>query len=85
MRLDPQRQTCKVCGRAEKFDFSVSDDLWRAVVPEPYVNRVVCLACFDEFAWQRQIDYAPYLRTLYFAGDRASFKFRAVSAKAVDG
>jgi hypothetical protein len=47
-------------------------------------NRVLCLACFDDFARRRQVDYASCLRTLYFAGDRAVFRFRTVSAITVN-
>ena len=74
------RQTCKVCGRPDKFDFTVPDRVWRDVVPLRFRKLVVCLFCFDGFARQRNIDYADYLRTLYFAGDKASFEFRVVKA-----
>lgn len=76
----PLRQTCKVCHRPDKFDFHVPDPIWQAVVPEPYRNRVVCLGCFDDFAAQRGVEYASHIHTLYFAGDRATFEFAAVSA-----
>ncbi len=75
------QQTCKVCGHPDKFDFHVPDDLWRKVVPSPYHNKVVCLACFDEFAFEKQIDYSGSLEVLYFAGDQAVFKFQAVVAE----
>jgi hypothetical protein len=77
------QQRCKVCGRADKFDFHVPDALWREVVPATLRNRVVCLACFDDLASERGIDYARSLRALFFAGDRASFEFRPVSAVTV--
>ena len=77
------RQRCKVCGHVDKFDFQVPDEIWAAVVPEALRDRVVCLACFDDFAQRRQVDYASCLRTLYFAGDRAAFEFRAVAAARV--
>ena len=84
VKVDPQRQTCKVCGRADKFDFSVPDDVWASVVPGEFRERVVCLACFDEFARQARVDYAPYLGSLYFAGDRAVFTFEVTSASLVE-
>jgi len=75
-------QTCKMCGWRDKWDFHVPDAVWKAVVGPDLENRVVCLACFDDLAKQRGIDYSPHLRTLYFAGDKAVFEFRAVwSAK----
>lgn len=62
------RQTCKVCGRPDKFDFGVSDDDWSQVVPLPYRHLVVCLACFDLFAMVAGHQYA--LTRLCFVGDQ---------------
>ena len=78
-----KRQTCKVCGCLDKFDFHVPDDVWEKVVPVRYQNKVVCLTCFDEFALKRQIDYSDSVDVLYFAGDRAVFKFQTVSTENV--
>ena len=72
-------QTCKACGRRDKLDFHVPDEIWNWVVLESLNNHVVCLSCFDEFANEKEIDYSPYLRVLYFVGDRAACEFRAVS------
>jgi hypothetical protein len=77
------RPRCKACGRNDKFDFNVPDDVWSEVVPGHLRNRVVCLSCFDDFASDRRIDYARSLRVLFFAGDRASFEFRPVTAVTV--
>ncbi len=77
---DDVRQTCKVCGRPDKFNFNVPDEVWAAVVPLRYQNRVVCLACFDDFARERQVDYATCLSVLWFAGDAATFEFRVKTA-----
>ncbi|MCL5265139.1 MAG: hypothetical protein M1343_08115 [Chloroflexi bacterium] len=84
MRIDPQRQTCKVCGHADKFNFHVPDHIWRAVVPYPYRQLVVCLSCFDEFARQRQVDYAPFINELLFVGDRAHFAFKPIRTLTID-
>jgi hypothetical protein len=78
-----QRQTCKVCGCVDKFDFHVPDAIWKKVVPARYQKNVVCLDCFDNFALQKQVDYSGSIDTLYFAGDRAVFTFQTVSARAV--
>jgi len=69
-------QTCKACGYQDKFGFHVSDDIWRAVVPSELWDKVVCLSCFDEMAKEKDIDYAPFLYFLFFAGSQASFDFR---------
>ncbi|HUW12755.1 MAG TPA: hypothetical protein VM537_23715 [Anaerolineae bacterium] len=82
--INAQRQRCKACGHYDKFNFDVPDSIWEATVPDHLRNHVVCLFCFDEYARQREVDYAPYLHTLYFAGDRASFRFEAVSATTVE-
>jgi hypothetical protein len=78
-----RRQKCKVCGCPDKFDFHVPDAIWEKIVPSRYLNKVVCLGCFDKFAFEKQVDYSGSLEVLYFAGDRAVFKFTAVSAEAI--
>lgn len=78
-----QRQKCKVCGCTDKFDFHILDKMWKKVVPARFRNKVVCLACFDEFAYKRGIDYSDALDALYFAGDRVVFKFEPVSADSI--
>jgi hypothetical protein len=75
------RQTCKVCGHADHFNYHVPDDVWEAVVPAQYQNRVVCLTCFDDFAATRRVDYATRLdASLWFAGNAATFEFRVSTA-----
>ena len=77
------RQTCKVCGRHDKFNFHVPDEVWKAVVPLEYQVLVVCLDCFDRFATEGRIEYAESLQLLYFAGDKAVFEFKVISATSV--
>lgn len=69
------RPICKACGRPEKFDFRVPNEIWRAVVPPPMLTRVICLHCFDDMAYRAGVDYSSSLKRLYFAGDQATFKF----------
>ena len=76
------QQTCKVCRRADCFDFNMPDWLWEKVVPERYRNTVVCLCCFDRFAAERKIDYTAYLKRLYFAGQKALLEFRVAEGTA---
>lgn len=75
------RQTCKRCGRPDKFDFHVPDPIWVAIVPPELRNRVVCLYCFDDLASEYPGPLAAHLRILYFAGDRFTLRFEAASAK----
>jgi hypothetical protein len=84
LKNNEQHQTCKVCHRRDKFNFFVPDKIWEAVVPPIYRSRVVCLACFDDFASKRNIDYAEYLEVPCFAGDRAVFEFNVKSAANVN-
>lgn len=78
-----KRQTCKVCKCPDKFDFNVPDELWKRVVPMEYQWGVVCLDCFDRFASEKEIDYSDSIEVLYFAGDKATFKFQTVLAQDV--
>lgn len=73
-----QQQTCKACGRPDKFNFNVPDSIWEAVVPEHLKDRVVCLYCFDGFAREAGVWYAASMGTLYFAGEGAVFEFRPI-------
>jgi hypothetical protein len=78
-----KRQHCSVCRCEEKFNFHVPDDTWKNVVPEEYRQRVVCLSCFDEFARRSNIDYSDAIKELYFAGDKVTVKFGAISTHTV--
>jgi hypothetical protein len=75
-----KRQQCSVCRCEEKFNFHVLDEVWKDAVPEQYQNRVVCLACFDDFARRYNVDYSDSINELYFAGDKATVKFEVASA-----
>ena len=73
---------CKACGRPDKFDFYVPDEVWRAALPPHLHNRVVCLYCFDEFACQAGVEYGPTVHALYFAGEAATLIFKTEKALA---
>lgn len=77
------RQRCRLCGRPDKFDFTLPLEIWRATVPAPFSNGVVCLFCFDGLAEMRGVDYAAHLTSLYFAGDRAAFEFKTIGAVSI--
>ena len=76
-----KRQHCHVCHCEDKFNFNVSDELWREIVPLEFQNKVVCLPCFDELAREKNKEYAHSIAVLYFAGRQASFKFQTVQAQ----
>ena len=70
------RQRCRVCGRPDKFNFHVPDDVWQRAVPKE-VDGAICLFCFDALAEARGVDYADSLAEVWFAGDKAVFEFEA--------
>ena len=72
------QQTCKVCGRPDYFDFTVPDDIWKAVVPETHWNRVVCMGCFDRLARENNVQYGGSIKAVYFAGEMASLQLRPI-------
>jgi hypothetical protein len=70
-----QQQRCKSCGRLDRFNFHLPDEVWREVVPVELQGLVVCLSCFDEFAAEKGIRYAAHLDEIYFVGKSAAFRF----------
>jgi len=70
---------CKACGLVDRFDFHVPNDIWKTVIPTPLVREVVCLNCFDRYASEMGVNYAKYIKDLYFAGDRGNFHFVPLS------
>jgi uncharacterized protein (AIM24 family) len=73
-------QSCKKCGVRDGLNFTVSDSTWKSVVPLELRKKVICLACFDILAAEREVDYHHSLSGLYFAGRRASFEFGVVAS-----
>lgn len=64
-----QRQICKVCGKRDGFCFQIDNAVWKIIVSPEHQNHVVCLACFDEMAFEKGISYDDaVLDELYFAG-----------------
>lgn len=70
------QQRCKVCGCRDKFDFHVPDQVWKEIVPQKYQNRVVCLACFDDFASKKGADYSASIELLCFAGNKTAIQLK---------
>src|SRR5688572_5601504 len=53
-----RRETCKRCWRENPVGFSVSDGIWKDVVPARRRHQVLCVFCFDRYAVRRGIDWA---------------------------
>lgn len=60
---------CRVCGRIPDFDYTVTDDGWKAVVPERDRHGVVCLPCFHLMALERGVSTGDVLLSAQFTGD----------------
>lgn len=73
-----QRQLCKVCNRRDGFCFQIDNAVWKIVVPLEYQNSVVCLSCFDQMAYDKDISYDDALwDEMYFSGrGETGFMFR---------
>jgi len=71
-------QVCKVCGRPDMVYYHLPDELWAAIVPGRYRNRVVCLSCLDSFAVEKKIDYAACLQECCFVGERETFGIHVI-------
>lgn len=56
---------CGACGELPRFDYQVSDHLWRSVVPEGLQAGVVCLPCLGELAGPT---LAEHLREVQYTG-----------------
>ena len=80
LQQETQRQTCKACRCADKFNYYVPDSLWEEIVPKQLQEGAVCLECFDKFASERGIKYADALGSVYFAGEKAAMELKVVHA-----
>jgi hypothetical protein len=77
------RKLCGACGRPDKFEYHVPDDLWERVVPTALRKRFVCLVCFDDLAAMRRVSYARHITLrLRFAGEAATFELEIRRARA---
>ena len=57
LAAEAQAQHCGRCGRRQRFEFSVTDDVWAALVPEAWRDNVLCIECFAEVADEAQPEY----------------------------
>lgn len=63
--MTTSREICKICYHVNPVGFDVPDDIWKQVIPEKFVNNVVCLSCFIRIAdekfinWDKDIKFYP--------------------------
>ena len=59
---------CVVCEEIPRFDYTVSDHTWLAIVPPRHRHDVVCLPCFDRLAVKASIPIAHDIQRVQFTG-----------------
>lgn len=59
---------CYYCGRVPSFDYTVSDECWRRIVPKAARLGVVCLPCLEEVAANKGLEVAAHLERVQFVG-----------------
>ena len=64
-----QQQTCKKCKRAQRFEYSLSNDIWQ-MLPKKWHNKCLCIECFI-----KEMDEI-LLKDGWFSSDE--FKFMAI-------
>lgn len=72
--MNNQRQTCKNCGRIQRFEWSVVDTLWE-VTTEPG-DTVLCIEC-----WLEKVDRFLMMGDL----EAEDFRFMAIVGDDGDG
>lgn len=79
--LRPNEQRCGRCGAVDGMNFHVADDVWAAVASPKWRNEridsVLCLACFDQLADEKGIDYSQSLSNVLFVGRSMGFDLAA--------
>lgn len=60
---------CFGCGKTVDFDFVVTDDTWKSVVPREYRTAALCLRCFDEMATHKGIEWVKYVVSVQYTGE----------------
>ena len=63
---DKSKGRCKRCGRSDGIFFEVSDSDWITVVPVDFLDKHLCLTCFDKLAYAK--NYAYTLLSISFDG-----------------
>lgn len=67
---------CAMCGKGKiQFDYTVTDELWRDVVPVEMRLGVICLPCLDKLAKENGADLGANIISLQFTGQDITIKF----------
>ena len=61
---------CKICNKIPCFDYTVTDDSWRLIVPPKHRLDVICLKCFDVLANRAGIKVGDVLSVVQFTGHK---------------
>lgn len=60
--------SCEVCGCRPSFDYIVTDEAWKTVVPPLMRPGAVCLPCFDRMAQRFGVHVSDVLVSIQFTG-----------------
>ena len=66
---------CAICNQKVYFDYNVTDELWKNVVPKKISRDVVCLPCFDKMANEKKIDIGGGFNFVQFTGTNITIEF----------
>lgn len=83
-RLRPNEQRCKRCGAVDGLEFRVAPKIWKAVAGPEWTNSdydsVLCLRCFDQLADEKSVDYARFVESVCFVGQKVIMDFKVTRA-----
>lgn len=74
--------SCKNCFSQSMMDFVVSDEEWNKITSRKFRNEVLCLACFDNFAFQKSFKYE--ILEIHFAGNQNPFSLHSLQMEEVN-
>ena len=59
---------CAICGEHTNWDYEVSNELWKDVVPDEHQRGVICLDCLDKLAKQNGYFLGNHLIQVQYTG-----------------
>ena len=65
------------CGRCKNhtdFDYTITDELWKEIVPQHLKLGVICLSCLDTMATEKGIDISNFLERVQFTGTKKTIE-----------
>lgn len=75
---------CSICNQKPHFDYTVSDDFWKSIVPEDLQLGVICLPCLDKLAEDKNESISFQLKKIQYTGINKTIVFEPVKAYGFD-